>query len=621
MLDEIKAQPVVPVHVLVAGHARTAPASVAICCDGQEVSYAELDAWAEQVAGRLAEAGVGRGDRVGVLIERSAAMVAAVLGIVRLGAAYVPVDRSHPYARAAAILADAQLAAVVAGVADASRPVADGRPVLTPGVPPSTASPDDTAPSGATATSAEASLDDPAYLIYTSGSTGEPKGVLVAHRQLALSTLARRVVYPGSPVFLLVSPLAFDSSVAGLWGTLTVGGRLVIATEDEVRDPAALLDLIRRWQVTRLLCVPSLYRVLLDAADRYGGHHLGTLDTVIVAGEVLPEALAQRHFACLPNAVLVNEYGPTEGTVWASYHRMTAPGRVSIGRPVPGVALYVLDEELRPVAPGSAGEIYIGGGLVACGYFGKPQATARSFVNDPFSGRPGATMYRTGDLARWSADGTLEFLGRRDHQVKIRGHRVELGAVEAALCAVPGIEDAVALPNESMTSLIAFVLTQPGTAAGAVRAKLAEQLPEVMVPAAVHLLTEFPLNANGKVDRAKLSALRQASQPAPARPSADLVQAVSAAWAEVMHIGQVPADVNFFELGGTSLSMFALQDALELHTGSRPSVVALFRHATVAEQVLLIRNGGVGESVAGMRAASARRSKALRARRERAGAQ
>jgi len=632
MLDQIEAQPTTlgrgeplpgtetssPVHLLVAEYARIAPARTAVCCGDQQASYAELDAWAGQIAARLDAAGVGRGDRVGVLIEPSVAMVAAVLGIMRRGAAYVPADRAQPDTRIAAIFADARVKAVMAGPADASRRVADGLPVLSP-----EASPDDRP---VTATPADGmTLDDPAYLIYTSGSTGQPKGVLVEHRQLALSTLARRLVYPGRPVFLLVSPLAFDSSVAGVWGTLTAGGCLVVATEAEVRDPAALLDLIRKRQVSTMLCVPSLYRVLLDAADRYGAHHIGSLDTVVVAGETLPEPLARRHFSTVPNAVLVNEYGPTEATVWATYHRMTAPGPVRIGKPAPGVALYLLDEQRRPVARGTAGEIYIGGAFVARGYFGRPDATASAFADDPYASSAGARMYRTGDLARWTADGTLEFLGRRDHQVKIRGHRIELGAVEAALCAVPGIQAAVVLPDNAMTTLTAFAVGQPGTAAGTVRALLADRLPEVMVPAAIHLLAEFPLTINGKVDRAKLAPPEQAPQPAPEQAPASsaggLAQAVSAAWAEVLNVDRVPSDVNFFDLGGHSLSMFELQDALESHTGSRPSVVALFRHVTVDEQVALIRDGSAGESAAGMRAASARRSDALRARRERARAE
>jgi amino acid adenylation domain-containing protein len=466
---------------------------------------------------------------------------------------------------------------------------------------------------------------DAAYLIYTSGSTGEPKGVLVEHAQLAASTLARRMVYPGRPVFLLVSPVAFDSSVAGLWGTLTAGGRLVIATADEVRDPEALVRLVDRHRVTRLLCVPSLYRVLLDAADRVGAERLRSLESVIVAGEDLPEALVRRHFADGGTASLVNEYGPTEATVWASYHRFAGPGPVSIGGPVPGARLYVLDEFGNQVGPGTEGELYIGGAGVARGYFGRPAATAEKFVDDPFTERPGARMYRTGDRVRWTAGGTLEFLGRRDHQVKVRGHRVELGAVEAALRAIPGVRDAVVVPDDAKTRLTGFTLVDPGTAIESVRDQLASRLPAVMVPASIRVLDSFPLSVNGKVDRAALAAA--ASRPVP--PTGTLAGGgaidgttakVAAAWAEVLGMADVPADVNFFDLGGQSMAVFQLQDALESRTGSRPSVVALFRHTTVAAQAALIRDGGAAadESHNAMRDAAARRSAALRARRQRA---
>jgi amino acid adenylation domain-containing protein len=472
------------------------------------------------------------------------------------------------------------------------------------------------------------SAQDAAYLIYTSGSTGEPKGVLVEHGQLAASTLARRIVYPGRPVFLLVSPIAFDSSVAGLWGTLTAGGRLVVATADEVRDPERLVELIERHQVTRLLCVPSLYRVLLDAAVRLGSERLRSLDSVIVAGETLPEALIRRHFASGITACLVNEYGPTEATVWASYRRFTGPGRVSIGRPIPGVRLYVLDEQGNLAARGAQGELYIGGPGVARGYFGRPSATAAAFLDDPFAGRPDARMYRTGDLVRWTAEGTLEFLGRRDRQVKIRGHRVELGAVEAELCAVPGVRDGIVVPDEAKTRLTGFVLVDADIAADSVRGHLATRLPEVMVPASIRVLDSFPLSVNGKVDRAALAATAarppagEISGALAAGPNAadSTTAKVAAAWAEVLQVADVPADVNFFDLGGQSLAVFQLQDALESHTGTRPSVVALFRHTTVTAQATLIRDGGASpdESHSAMRTAAARRAAAVRARRERA---
>ncbi|MEV5957081.1 non-ribosomal peptide synthetase [Streptomyces sp. NPDC051987] len=668
-----------PVHERVARFARITPAAPAVSGADGTVGYRELHAWAGRIADRLAEAGVGRGSRVGILVPASTAMVATVLGVLRSEAAYVPVDPAHPDRRVAEVLADARVAAVVVTAATADRVTGLGLPVvrLEDTVAPTGnrtaddgegggASGDDTedtdeepAPAaGASRHATAAAGDHPAYLIYTSGSTGEPKGVEVGHRQLAASTLARRMVYPGSPVFLLVSPLAFDSSVAGLWGTLTAGGHLVVATADEVRDPARLLDLIEEHGVTRLLCVPSLYAVLLDAAERLGTHRITTLDTVITAGEPLPAPLMRRHFALHTGRVaLVNEYGPTETTVWASFRRYLAPGPVSIGGPVPGVRLYVLDDRLRPVPRGTEGELFIGGAGVGNGYFGRPEATARAFVDDPFDAAPDARMYRTGDLVRWRDDGTLDFLGRRDHQVKVRGHRIELGAVEAALCELPEVREAVVVPDGTGTALTGFVLAPALPVGRDLRAELARTLPAPMVPARIEVLDTFPRTVNGKADRTALRSRAEqphtpprpappasgtapvsAAAPTSAAPAANgtgtvvvsretatgaaagPTAAVAAAWAEVLKVADVPVDINFFDLGGHSLAMFQLQDALERHTGSRPAIVALFRHTTVAAQAALIRDGGAdaNDAEADARRAAARRARALRARRHHA---
>ncbi|MFF7974931.1 amino acid adenylation domain-containing protein [Streptomyces sp. NPDC007905] len=643
-----------PVHELVARFARVTPAAPAVSSGDGALDYRSLDAWAGRIAARLAEAGVGRGCRVGILVPPSTATVAAVLGVLRSKAAYVPVDPAHPDRRIADVLADARVGAVVvtgdtagrlAGLnlplirlEDVAGPGADRGAGREPGSDDDTED-EDEEPAGALADApavealaddwAEGTGDDPAYLIYTSGSTGEPKGVQVGHRQLAASTLARRMVYPGSPVFLLVSPLAFDSSVAGLWGTLTAGGHLVVATPDEVRDPERLVGLIEHHGVTRLLCVPSLYSVVLDAAERLGPRRLRTLESVITAGEPLTADLMKRHFATHTGQVaLVNEYGPTEATVWASYRRYDAPGPVSIGGPVPGVRLYVLDDRLRPVPRGAEGELFIGGAGVSHGYFGRPEATARSFLDDPFAGEPGARMYRTGDLVRRRDDGTLDFLGRRDHQVKIRGHRIELGAVEAALCALSGVREAVVVPDAAGTGLTGFVLAPSLPPAQDLREQLARSLPAPMVPARIEVLDSFPRTVNGKADRTRLRSRADephpAAQPAPAATAApgrggDPAAAVAAAWAEVLQIADVPADVNFFDLGGHSLAMFQLQDALERHTGRRPAIVALFRHTTVSAQAALIRGGGADaiDAHAEARRSAARRARALRARRHR----
>lgn len=608
-----------PVTETVAEHARTKPSEIAVSSGGVEVCRTDLDAWAGHIAARLADLGASRGDHVAVLADPSVAMVAAVLGVLKCGAAYVPIDPAQPDRRVREIVLDcrAHLAVVTGDLAPRLRDldvavvrakdhresavgtVAAGRPAAVAGT-------------------------DSAYVIYTSGSTGEPKGVVVEHRQLAASTYARRRVYPGAPVFLLVSPLAFDSSVAGLWGTLTSGGRLVVATSTEVSDPERLVRLIDRHRVTHVLCVPSLYSVLLDAAERLGVGPLRSLDSVIVAGEPLSEQLVHRHFALQPRGVaLVNEYGPTEATVWASYRRFTTPGPVSIGGPIPGANLYVLDERRQPVPCGVEGELYIGGAGVARGYLHRPGATSRVFIADPLAGVAGARMYRTGDLVRWSQAGTLEFLGRRDHQVKIRGHRVELGAVEAVLRDIPAVRDAIVLPDLSRTSLVGFLLARRDAFLESIREQLAARVPAAMVPARMVILDEFPHNLSGKVDRAKLGALLEPEQarPVPSLPTGaagdGLTAQVTAAWAEVLRVSDVPSDTNFFDLGGHSLTMFRLQDALERHSGVRPSIVDLFRHTTVSAQVALIRDGAADAPATGSRTVGDRRASALRARQRR----
>lgn len=609
-----------PVHHAVARLARSTPGKTAVLSGETSLTYGELDAWAGRIAERLAACGVGRNDRVAVLGEPSAAMVAAVLGVLQSGAAYVPVSSMHPQPRINEVCTDAAVRAAVVsgtpggGLAGLEIPVIDANDLAKPTESAWPLTPTDAA--------------DLAYLIYTSGSTGKPKGVLVEHHQLTASTLARCCVYPGVQTFLLVSPLEFDSSVAGLWATLTTGGRLVVATAAEVQDPLRLVELVARHRVTHLLCIPSLYGLLLDAAERLGVTQLSSLQTVIVAGEPLARHIVDRHFTLWPASVaLVNEYGPTETTVWASYQRFDAPGPISIGGPIPGARLYVLDDALRPVSRGLQGELFVGGEGVSRGYFARPDATAPAFLDDPFAGIDGARMFRTGDLVRWTAEGTLEFLGRRDHQVKIRVCRVELGAVEAVLRSMPGVRDAVVVANSEHTLLTGFVLASPEISGTSLRDRLSDQLPTVMVPAAIRVVGQLPRLINGKIDRAALAAADHKRRSGPEMgiggpmhaPDNDLTARVAAAWKEVLKVPEVPTDVNFFDFGGHSLAMFRLQDALDRHTGTRPSVVALYWHTTVLAQAKLVREGAPGSETphADRRRAAAERLRAARERRQR----
>jgi amino acid adenylation domain-containing protein len=518
--------------------------------------------------------------------------VIGALAILSLGAAYVPVDATATASQVAEVAASADVAAVlvsiaaealVAGVDAAILPLAGE---LAGGGPPP---------------EVPVAPDDGAYVIYTSGSTGEPKGVVVEHRSLAAMTRARRIVYPGAPTFLLVSPLAFDSSVAGVWGTLTAGGTLVVAHPDQVRAPDRLVDLIASHCVTHTLCIPALYELVLRAASRRDDDPLRSLEVVIVAGEALSASTVDAHFASHPHSVgLVNEYGPTEGTVWASYHWFTQPGPVSIGIPAPGVTLYILDDTGAPTPDGEPGELYVGGAGVARGYLGQPEATADAFLPDPFEA-DGSRMYRTGDRVQRRADGNLEFLGRRDHQVKVRGHRIELGAVESALrAAAADLIDAAVVLDEVGT-LRAFVVADSRVDVLAIRAGIREQIGAVATPATVEQLTALPRTSIGKVDRLALTR-RPSLGPAPGAtlPAADgdaLALAVAVAWCTVLKIPEVPANVNFFDVGGHSLAVFELQDALEAAVGIRPSIVDLFRHPTVEGHAELVRSIAQGADV------------------------
>ncbi|WP_165945601.1 non-ribosomal peptide synthetase [Micromonospora sp. KC606] len=608
----------VPVHHRVWAIAAETPTVVAVQGGGRQLSYGDLRVGADRLRDRLVGLGCRPGSRVAIACEPSVAMVTALLGVLQADAAYVPVDLSLPPARIQAILSDAGVSAVVA----------DGRGWEVLGLGASwPAAAEELAAVEVPADAAPATTAGAAYVIYTSGTTGEPKGVVVGHEQLGASTTARAMTYPGAARFLLVSPLAFDSSAAGIWGTLTTGGRLVVASAEQRRDIEQLVGLIARHDISRMLCIPSLYGQILDLAERDDTADISSLETVIVAGEALPDRILRRHFTVQRAGVaLVNEYGPTEATVFATYRRYLAPAAVTIGRPIPGARLYVLDEQGRHVGPGVDGELYVGGPGVAEGYLGRPEATARAFLPDPFAPRAGGRMFRTGDLVRWSATGELCFLGRRDHQVKIRGHRVELGAVESELRRAPGVEDAVVLPDPGHTGLAAFVTVATAIPETALRQHLAEHLPPVMVPATVRTVPRFPLTANGKVDRARLAEVLGSADAGqvdgePARsaaPAADATVArVSAAWAQVLKVGNVPVDANFFDLGGHSLTMFELQEALEQHTGTRPSIVALFRHTTVAEQVSYIDGRApisAGSATTQARAQAARSARIRRAK-------
>ncbi|MCB5178247.1 non-ribosomal peptide synthetase [Streptomyces antimicrobicus] len=565
------------------------PASSAVVGESGQLTYEELLERSGTLAAELTAIGVGPGDRVVVVQPPTLSMIVSVVAVMAAGAAYVPVDASQPEARIRAIVEDSGAVAVLSDMGEALPYSANaGVPVVSESMAvanrrqPEWKSPD---PEGA------------AYVVYTSGSTGEPKGVLVGHGQLAYSTAARRSVYPGIDRFLLVSPLAFDSSVAGIWGTLTSGGCLVVASDQQRRDPAELAALIGRFDVTHTLMIPAMYRMVIDSAAS-GQGNLASLRSVTVAGEALDDSLIQRHFEAVPGAELVNEYGPSEATVWASFRRYTEPAPSTIGQAVPGTRLYVLDKQQKPVAEGEPGELCVAGPGVARGYLNRPAATEAAFLADPWGG-PNERLYRTGDLVRRNESGELEFLGRVDRQVKLRGQRLQLEAVELVLRAVDGVADAAVLTDAERVTLVAHLRLEEGADEAAVRKAAAEVSPAEYRPDRIHLHADFPVTTNGKVDLALLErSVRETGAKENEKANEerqnceDLTERVIAAWREVLGVETVPPDVNFFDLGGSSLTLMKLQGALERHTGRHATVVSLFRHTTATAQAKVLLEGG-----------------------------
>jgi amino acid adenylation domain-containing protein len=541
-------------HLFEAQSART-PERIAVVSQDHCLTYAALNARANRLAHALQKLGVGPEVCVGICVERSLELVVGLLGILKAGAAYVPLDPAYPAARLAFMLADAQLPVLVTQERLGARlPDHQAQVVYLDG---------DRLASASTANlRSGVTPANLAYVMYTSGSTGQPKGVQITHAQAVHSTQAR-LAYYRDPVrcFLLLSSFAFDSSVAGIFWTLSQGGTLVLPQEGSQGDVARLADLLPQQQVSHLLSLPSLYDLVLEHASP---RRLASLQTVIVAGEACPVALPTRHHARLPRTGLYNEYGPTEGTVWSSVYQSQAQECkpvVPIGRPIANMQIYLLDTRLQPVGIGLPGEVYIGGHGLARGYLKRSPLTAERFIAHPFSAVPGLRLYKTGDVARYWPDGELEFLGRLDHQVKLRGYRIEPGEIEAILTQHPAVQEAVVMAQEGVAGslrLVAFVvLDQQQVATVAELRRFVEiHLPAYMVPAGFVLLAAWPLTPNGKIDRQALLALdqaRPASEPAYVPPRTAIEEVLADIWADMLGMDRVGLHDNFFALGGHSL--------------------------------------------------------------------
>ncbi len=557
------------------------PGAVAVAWDGGWLSYGELDVAAGRVAGCLAGLGVGREDRVGVLAERSVEQVVGVLGVVRAGGAYVPLDGRAPAGRLGVVLAQAGVVALVCDGAwrEVGEGLLPGRVVV--------AGAEGGVPAGAGVPGWGGGHGEGLVcVICTSGSSGVPKAVAVRHRDVVALAADRR--FGGHRRVLLHSPFAFDASTYELWVALLGGGQVVVAPEG-VLDAGTLRRMVREHGVTALWLTSGLFRAFAqDAPDALAG-----LREVWTGGDAVPAGAVRRVLAACPGLVVVDGYGPTEATVFATCYPMadggSVPGTVPIGRPLDGMRVFVLDGGLRPVPAGVFGELFIAGEGVARGYLGRAGLTAQRFVACPF-GVAGERMYATGDLGRWSAGGVLEFAGRVDDQVKIRGFRVEPGEVEAVLAGHRGVGDAVVVAREDEPGrkrLAAYVVpadpADPPGAAG-LRAHLAGVLPDYMIPAAFVIMAALPLTGNGKLDRAAL--------PAPARaqvadrdyvaPRTDLERVVVGIWRQVLGLDQVGVHDNFFELGGDSILSIDIASRIGEAFGVRLPARAVFDAGTPA---------------------------------------
>ena len=582
------------------------PDAIAVTHAGKSLSYGELNRRANQLAHHLRSLGVGPDVEVALCLERSLEMVVAIVGVLKAGGAYVYIDATYPVERVRFLLGSTRGPVLLTHA-----PCADVLPARTDDASTAAGAPrilldtewERIAGESDENLAVKTRADNLAYVTYTSGSTGLPKGTAIPHR--AVVRLVRESTFAkldADEVFLQFATVSFDASTLELWGSLLNGGRLVLfpGAKPSLQE---LGEVIANEHVTTMWLTAGLFHQMMEEHPE----GLRGLRQLLAGGDVLSVAHVKQALSGLDGCTLINGYGPTENTTFTCCHSMTQAsdvGRsVPIGRPISNTTVYVLDERLRPVPIGVAGDLYTGGDGLARGYRGHAALTAERFIPDPFSETRGARMYCTGDQARHRADGTLEFLGRNDHQVKIRGFRIELGEIEVALGAHPNVRDTVVLAREDTPGdkrLVGYVVCGAiRPASDELRGFLAARLPDYMVPSAFVPLDSFPLTANGKVDRRALPApdsSRPELETAFAAPEAGTESAIAGIWQEILGLEAVGVNDNFFDLGGHSLHLIRVHGKLKEQLGTAIPMVDMFKFPTVSTLARHLESGPADEA-------------------------
>jgi amino acid adenylation domain-containing protein len=581
-----------PLTALFEQQAAEHPDAPALEFDDAHLTYRQLDAKANQMAQRLRKLGIGRGDRVCLLLEPSGELVVAMLGILKAGAAYVPLDPSYPAARIDEIVNDSVARLVVLEARAAGRLKAAGTATLVL----------DRAGRALSDESTEcipssAGGSDVAYVMFTSGSTGRPKGVAIPHR--AITGLVRNTNYialrAGSRI-AQASNCAFDAATFEIWGALLNGATLVGIERDKLLSPAALASDLRGRRIDVLFLTTAVFsQTALHAPDAFS-----SLQVLIFGGELVDPRRVNEVLAAGPPRRLLHAYGPTEVTTFATIYEVGTPieaaATLPIGTPIANTTAYVLDGCLRAVAPGQVGELYIGGARLAHGYDGRAALTAERFIPDPFSKIHGARIYRTGDKVRWLADGTIEFIGRYDHQIKLRGYRIELGEIEQRLLKLPAVREAAVLLRKDATDdpyLAAYVVPNDPQAdiLQDLHRALHQSVPDYMHPRSISLLPALPLNENGKLDRPRLLALAVPRTPARGddlKPRTDTEIRLAKLWREVLDHPDPGLSDDFFALGGHSLRATQLASRIYREFGAAIPLRTVFERPTIAGQAAFL---------------------------------